>query len=104
MAMASMASVPRSSHMVPNKETPMASRATWSSISIRVFNTSKNAWLAPSPPAANVSIIVAALYPRASKAATVVSDPSMARMENSFTASPTLSRFHAVLSAPDCKS
>ena len=31
----------------------------------------------------------------------VVSLPSMARTENSFTASPTLSRFQAVPSAPD---
>ena len=34
----------------------------------------------------------------------MLSEPSIARMENSFTASPTLSRFHAVLSAPDCRS
>ena len=99
--MACMASTPRSSHMVPNRDTPRASRFTWSSTSIRVFRTSKNAVFAPSPPAAKVAMIFSALYPRSSKADTVVSLPSMARIENSLMASPTLSRFHAVLSAPD---
>ena len=98
--MASMASVPRSSHMVPNRATPRASRSTWSSTAIRVLITSKNALLAPSPPAAKVAMMFSALYPRDVNASTVLSLPSMARIENSLMASPTLSRFQAVPSAP----
>ena len=73
-------------------------------MSIRVFNTSKNALFASSPPPAKVSIMALALYPKSLNACTVVSLPSMARIENSLMASPTLSRFHAVLSAPLCSS
>ena len=99
--MARNASTPRSSHMVPKSLTPTASRWTWSSISSSRSSTWKKARFAFSPPAAKVAIISPASYPRAAKAERVVSLPSMARMENSFTASPTLSRFQAVLSAPD---
>ena len=86
---------PRSSHIVPNKLTPAVLCATGSSMEASPFITSLNASFAVSPPAPNFSAIFAASIPRASNPCFVVSEPSIALIENSFTASPTLSRLKA---------
>ena len=94
---------PKSSHMVPKRLTPAALWATGSSILASPWITSLKAAFASWPPAANLFAILSAFMPMASNPCFVVSDPSIARMENSFTASPILSRLNAPFSAPFAK-
>ena len=91
---------PKSSHIVPNKSTPAIFCCTGSSISANAFIISLKAVFAVSPPCANLLAISSALKPNNSKPCIVVFEPSTARIENSFMASPILSKFHAPESVP----
>ena len=86
--------------MVPNRFTPAALCATGSSIEASPSITSLNASFAVFPPAPNFCAISSAFIPRASNPCFVVSDPSIALIENSFTASPILSKLKAPFCAP----
>ena len=90
----------RSSYIVPKRLTAAVFFAIGSSMLSRADNTSKKASLAESPPAANLPIISSAFNPREVKASIVVWLPSLARMLNSLTASPTLSMEKTPASAP----
>ena len=90
----------RSSYIVPNSATAAAFFSMWSSMPSSAFTTSKKASRAESPPAAKRAIISSAFMPSEVKAPIVVSLPSLARMLNSLTASPTLSIENTPASAP----
>ena len=66
----------------------------------RAFRVSLKAAFADSPPSPNFAAMSLALNPILLNPSAVLSEPSIARIENSFTASPTLSRLKAPLSAP----
>ena len=93
-------SAPKSSHIVPNNATPAAFCLTGSLIPASPVITSSNASLAESPPFANFCAISSALSPISVNPLTVVPLQSIALIDNSFTASPILSRLKAPFSAP----
>ena len=93
---------PRSSHMVPNNCTPMVFCFNGSSMLESAVMVSWNAFFADSPPAANFFAILSAFKPSDVNPSAVLSDPSIALLESSLIASPTLSRFHAPVHAPFC--
>ena len=93
----------KSSYWVPNSPTAAAFLARGSSMLSSAFTTSKNAVRAVSPPAANFSDITSAFIPSSSNASAVVSLPSLARILNSLTASPTLSTLNTPASAPSTR-
>ena len=91
---------PKSSHIVPNRSTPAVFCASGSFMLASPAMTSSNADLALSPPFANFDAISSAFSPISSNPSFVVLDPSITRIDISFTASPILSRLKAPFSAP----
>ena len=90
----------KSSYIVPNRATAAVFFAIGSSMLSNAETTWKKASFALSPPAANFAIVSSAFSPKAVKASMVESLPSLARILNSLTASPTLSMENTPASAP----
>ena len=91
--------LPRSSACVPNSDVAICACCAGSFTARRRVRISPRPCLAAGPPLAIFDVICSALRPRSLYAATVVFDPSTARIENSLTASATRSASRA----PPCK-